>query len=157
MLSALGLFSLAACADIPPQQDLAPAAMVPVAADNPPGAARPLSIGGRVALEEGDARTRAVHCAAALNLTAQQLTAASADRFTAAVAILGKAEAFFLEAAGEAAAEGTNSRASIAALARRRREEKSSEVREQAQLAIACMRRVSDRLDQEAGDGFPAL
>ena len=133
--------------------------------DDPPGAALPLSIGGRFVVEDDDKVGAAIHCAAALSLTAERLAAMQDPALGAQFAVFESAEAHFLDQArtlavgaspgpdddltavmdAEMDAEmdaGSPLKAdAIAARVERRREEKSAEVSEQAQLAIACLRR----------------
>jgi len=142
-LSALGsaaFLAFAACSQAP----VADASSWPLrddqASNDPAGAALPLSIGGQIQAEGDDALSTAVHCAAALGLTARRLSSVTDNPLSAEIALIGRAEKFFVARANEASLETS----SVADAVARRREEKASEITEQAQLAIACLRRFGD-------------
>lgn len=119
--------------------------------NDPPGAALPLSIGGQAA-EEGDGLFEiAVNCAAALDQTAERLAQMSSNPQSREIALLGRAEDHF-----EARAEGARSSdpeivGSTAAAIARRRNEKADDTTEQAQLAIACLRRFGNDVSATTG------
>lgn len=111
----------------------------------------PLSI-GREATEEGDGLFEiAVHCAAALDLTAERLAQMSDNPQSREIALLGRAEDHFEARAEDAKATATDVVGSTAAAIARRRNEKADETTEQAQLAIACLRRFGNDVSAETG------
>jgi len=112
-----------------------------VSGGDPEGAALPLSIGGRVEAGDNDMQEVAVNCAAALGITAERLASMSDNPQSAEIVLIGKAEDFFTAEASAAAALDDTAVGSVEAEIARRRVEKSSETTEQAQLAIACLRR----------------
>jgi len=118
------------------------------ASNDPPGAALPLSIGGQIKAEGGGALSTAVHCAAALGLTAQRLSSVTDNPLSAEIALMGRAEEFFIARANEAALQTRSVSDAVA----RRREEKASEITEQAQLAIACLRRFGASVADSSAD-----
>lgn len=163
-VAGLIMLGFGACA----QEDPAPPVDAPAfseialddtAASDPPGAALPLSIGGRVDSDAGDERTTAINCAAALGLTAQRLAGVTDNASSNEIALIGRAEDFFIARAGMAGNAGAGAgggagepaMGSIEAAVARRREEKSAEITQQAQLAIACLRRFGDSVDPQTG------
>ena len=151
-LGALGTMVLASCAQEAPSGDAATSvALINEVSTDPEGAALPLSIGGRVEAEAGDAFSTAVNCAAALSITADRLATVTENPLSNEIALINRAEGFFVDEAEEAAAEGEGAAGSVEANVARRREEKASEITTQAQLAIACLRRFGDSLDPLTG------
>ena len=124
---------------------------VDTAARDPEGAALPLSIGGRVEAEGDDAMMVAVNCAAALDLTAERLASMTTNPLSNEIAMIGRAESFFIARAERAASADTANTTSAAAAIGRRRSEKADEVTEQAQLAIACLRRFGESVEAQTG------
>lgn len=108
---------------------------------DPQGAALPLSIGGRVDAGDEETPDVAINCAAALAITAERLASMSDNPQSAEIALIGKAEDYFTAEASKAAALDDTAVGSVEATIGRRRVEKASETTEQAQLAIACLRR----------------
>ena len=100
----------------------------------------PLSIGGRVLVEDDDEFSAAIRCAAALDLTAQALAVMSGKASGPEVAQIRRAEEYFLKRAVEQSAP--DSAATVDAAVARQRAERADDVAGQAQLAIACLRRV---------------
>ena len=92
--------------------------------DDPPGSALPLSIGGRVLVEDDDEFSAAIRCAAALDLTAQALAVMSGKASGPEVAQIRRAEEYSLKRAVEQSAP--DSAATVdAAVARQRAEEQA--------------------------------
>lgn len=95
---------LCACAEAPWVRASQPIAQ-PVSAfperrfDDPPGAALPLSIGGQFVVEQSDPLGSAIHCAAALSLTAKRLTAMRDPAIRAQFAIFESAKVHFVNQA----------------------------------------------------------
>ncbi|MDJ0643317.1 MAG: hypothetical protein QNJ15_10895 [Erythrobacter sp.] len=124
-----------------------------IAADDPPGAALPLSIGGQAA-EEGDGQFQiAVNCAAALDQTAERLAQMSSNPQSREIALLERAEDHFEVRAEEARSNDSEIVGSTAAAIARRRNEKADATTEQAQLAIACLRRFGNDVGSATGAG----
>ena len=118
-----------------------PAGNASAEAKDPPGAAEPLSIGGRIQGEgEGDFAI-AVNCAAALSLTKDRLAQMSDNPQSREIALINRAEDHFENRASDASESDEGGGSSPAAAIERRRSEKESETVEQAQLAMACLRR----------------
>ncbi|QUL37316.1 hypothetical protein [Erythrobacter sp. JK5] len=120
-------------------------------ASDPPGAALPLSIGGQAAAEGEGTFEIAVNCAAALDLTAERLAQMSANPQSREIALLGRAEDHFETRAQAAQAADPDIIVSPAAAIARRRTEKAESTTEQAQLAIACLRRFGDDVGATTG------
>lgn len=140
----------AACGD----QPSGAADRVAAASEDPPGAARPLSIGGAVAAAGDDTLSVAINCAAALEQTAEKLATMTDNPRSAEIAMIRQAEGYFSEEAqGAADTQAGGAGSSDAAIARRKAE-KSGEVTEQAQLAIACLRRYGDAVDGQSGSAL---
>lgn len=112
--------------------------------DDPPGAALPLSIGGRAAAVGEGLFETSVNCAAALDITAERLAQMADNANTREMRLLSRAEEHFTQRADEAQQEDDTIIASAPAAIARRRSEKAGDTREQAQLAIACLRRFGD-------------
>ena len=121
------------------------------APDNPPGAALPLSLGGRAEAGGDDPFTVAVNCAAALSLTAERLAQMANDPASQEIALLGRAQRHFQSRAENARESSEAGTGSVAAAVGRRREEKAQETTQQAQLAIACLRRFGDDVSASTG------
>ncbi|MEM8724879.1 MAG: hypothetical protein AAGE86_05070 [Pseudomonadota bacterium] len=120
-------------------------------ASDPPGAALPLSIGGKAAQEGEGLFEIAVNCAAAIDLTAERLAQMSSNPQTREIALLGRAEDHFEARAEDARADASEVVGSVEAAIARRRSEKADETTEQAQLAIACLRRFGNDVSAETG------
>ncbi len=118
---------------------------------DPPGAALPLSIGGQAAAEGEGLFDISVNCAAALDLTAGRLAQMSSNPRSQEIALLGRAEEHFESRAEEAKATDPEVVGSTTAAIARRRNEKADETTEQAQLAIACLRRFGDDVSAATG------
>ncbi|MEO0462631.1 MAG: hypothetical protein AAF127_05845 [Pseudomonadota bacterium] len=139
---------IAACSGAPDTVDADNAAAIAKA--DPPGAALPLSIGGRVAAEGEDAVNVSVNCAAALEQTAEKLASMTDNPRSAEIAMIRQAEDYFsAEAESDIASAGIPG--SAAAAIARRKGEKADAVTEQAQLAIACLRRYGDEVEGQSG------
>jgi len=138
-LAAFGLLALAACGS-DGDRETAEDTATPSA---PPGAALPLSIGNAASEEGEDALAAAVNCAAALELTSERLAQMSTGGVSREIDLIGRAKDYFANQAETAASDTASSPA--AAIARRKRE-KAGETTQQAQLAIACLRRFGDEL-----------
>ena len=110
----------------------------------PPGAALPLSIGGRLESESDDPSDTAIHCAAALNLTARQLANLTDQEASREISLIQRAEAHFIKRAEQIARDDRGAVGSVEAAVTRRVEEKSAQVSQQGQLAIACLRRFGE-------------
>jgi S-formylglutathione hydrolase FrmB len=123
---------------------------IAAAATDPPGAALPLSIGGQVESEGDSANDAAINCAAALDQTAQRLASMTADARSSEIAIIRQAEDFFA-AEAETQAEAQGMPGSVDAAIARRKREKADEATAQAQLAIACLRRYGERIEEQPG------
>ncbi len=140
MLSAVALaaaaLTLSGCSAEP-----APRAEADVQSADPAGVALPLSIGGQVAAEGEDDSVVAINCSAALGLTAERLASMTNDPRSAEIALIRRAERYFAKQAG----------GSVEAAIAQRRSEKSDEATEQAQLAIACLRRFGDEVSAQSG------
>ncbi len=119
----------------------APTAEADAPSADPAGAALPLSIGGQVAAEGEDDSVVAINCSAALGLTAERLATMTNDPRSAEIALIRQAERYFAKQAG----------GPVDAAIARRRSEKSNEATEQAQLAIACLRRFGDEVSSQSG------
>lgn len=140
------LFGVAACSSGGSSTE------APTAAESdPPGAALPLSIGGQAAAEGEGLFEIAVNCAAALDLTAERLAQMSSNPRSREIALLGRAEDHFEARAEDARAEDSDVVGSTEAAIARRRNEKVEETTEQAQLAIACLRRFGDDVSASTG------
>jgi hypothetical protein len=139
LLAASGLLALAACG---PDGERAMAEDAEPASD-PPGAALPLSIGNAGADEEVDAFAAAINCAAALELTSERLAQMSTGGVSREIDLIGRAKDYF---ADQAETAGANMVTSPAAAIARRKRDKAGETTQQAQLAIACLRRFGDEL-----------
>lgn len=111
-----------------------------------------MSIGGRVESSEGDQLSYAIDCAAALRLTAQRLDTGAARSFGTEIAVITRAEEFFLHRAAQAEPDTTD--ALVSAAVARRHAEKRAEVGQQAQLAIACLRRFGEAVQARSGDAL---
>ncbi|MDY7096620.1 MAG: hypothetical protein SXU28_00635 [Pseudomonadota bacterium] len=124
-----------------------------VAEGDPEGAALPLSIGGAVPDTQGGEMEAAVNCAAALGLTAERLATMTDNARSTEIGLIRQAEDHFIAAAkraeGSTDIEVGSSQAAIA----RRRGEKADEATEQAQLAIACLRRYGNAIEAQSGAG----
>jgi len=118
---------------------------------DPPGAALPLSIGGQAAAEGEGLFDISVNCAAALDLTAERLAQMSSNPRSREIALLGRAEDHFEARADDAKAADSEIAGSTEAAIARRRNEKADETTEQAQLAIACLRRFGDDVGASTG------
>ena len=118
---------------------------------DPPGAALPLSIGGQAAAEGEGLFDISVNCAAALDLTAERLAQMSSNPRSQEIALLGRAEDHFEARAEDAKAADAEIIGSTTAAIARRRNEKADETTEQAQLAIACLRRFGDDVGAVVG------
>lgn len=139
----LGATLLCACgADVPEIEDPGTTTL------DPPGAALPLSIGGRAEAAGDDTYTISVNCAAALSLTAERLAQMANDPRSDEIALIGRAEKHFESQAETAQAEVDDAVTSVTAAIARQRQEKSAEITEQAQLAIACLRRFADDIGE---------
>lgn len=138
---ALGTLLLGGCSDGP-----APMAQSDDAKADPPGAALPLSIGGQVQAEGGDTRDVAINCAVALGITAERLATMSSNPRSAEILLIGQARDYFASQSNAETAADENAAGSAEAAIARRRSEKSNETTEQAQLAIACLRRYGDEV-----------
>ncbi|MEM9500335.1 MAG: hypothetical protein AAF941_00685 [Pseudomonadota bacterium] len=114
--------------------------------EDPPGAALPLSIGGRAAAEGESVFEISVNCAAALDLTAERLAQMVTNSASDEIALLGRAKNHFEARAEDAGASDPEIITSPAAAIARRRNEKIDETSEQAQLAIACLRQFGDEV-----------
>ena len=140
MFSAVALaaaaLTLSGCSGEP-----APGAEADVQSADPAGAALPLSIGGQVAAEGEDDSVVAINCSAALGLTAERLASMTNDPRSAEIALIRRAERYFAKQAG----------GSVEAAIAQRRSEKSDQATEQAQLAIACLRRFGDEVSVQSG------
>ena len=112
--------------------------------EDPAGAALPLSIGGRVADEEGGPYESAVNCAAALDITGESLMQRTNNTSSAEIQLLKRAEAHFKARAEQTRAADGESTSTVAIA--RRRSEKANDTSQQAQLAIACLRRFGDEI-----------
>jgi hypothetical protein len=122
------------------------------AAEDPPGAALPLSIGGRTETAGDDPFAVAVNCAAALDQTAERLAQMANNPRSEEIALLGRAAKHFEANANKEAMSGADQTdSSPAAAIARRRQEKTGEMAEQAQLAIACLRRFGDDIGAATG------
>ena len=137
-LIALGA-SLAACSSSDSTADAET-----MAKEDPPGAALPLSIGGRAAAEGDSLYETAINCAAAIEITSERLAQMASNPNSNEINLLGRAKDHFEEQAGKAQAEDSEIVGSPAAAIARRRTEKADATKEQAQLAIACLRRFGD-------------
>lgn len=151
-LGVIAILALCACSQEPAGDPAATLALEPATQPDPEGAALPLSIGGRVEAEEGDDRSAAVNCAAALGITAQRLATVTTNPLSNEIALINRAQDFFIKRAGEADANGDGSAGSVEAAVARRQEEKAAEVTQQAQLAIACLRRFGENVDPQTGE-----
>lgn len=136
--AALGAVLLSACSASPRGEAGASAAFADQGRSDPPGAALPLSIGGRLDDEEGNAASTAANCAVALNVTANRVAQISGDRTAAEVALINQAENYFASQAGVVVPSLGDSRAVTTSIDRK-------DIAEQAQLAIACLRRFANR------------
>ncbi|MEM8726322.1 MAG: hypothetical protein AAGE86_12445 [Pseudomonadota bacterium] len=114
--------------------------------EDPPGSALPLSIGGRASADGESVFEISVNCAAALDLTAERLAQMADNPRSEEIALLGRAEDHFEARAEGAQADDPDIITSPAAAIARRRNEKADEASEQAQLAIACLRRFGDEV-----------
>ena len=121
------------------------------ATDDPPGAALPLSIGGAVVEEGEDAMGAAVNCAAALGLTAERLASMTDNPRSTEIGLIRQAEEYFATAAEDAEGAGDVEIGSAEAAIARRRGEKADEATEQAQIAIACLRRYGSEPEAQSG------
>jgi len=135
--AALGAVLLSACSASLGGEGGESAAFADQAESDPPGAALPLSIGGRLE-SEGDnaastAASTAANCVVALKITANRVTQINGDRTAAEVALMNRAKDYFASQAGVAAPSD------IASSIDRK------DVAGQAQLAIACLRRFANR------------
>ncbi|MDJ0978425.1 MAG: hypothetical protein QNI87_07800 [Erythrobacter sp.] len=119
---------------------------------DPPGAALPLSIGGRVEADADGGFDAAINCAAALNITARRLASVTDNPLSEEIALIVKAQRYFTAEASEAAAADDSLVGSVEAVIASRREAKSAEITQQAQLAIACLRRFGDSVDPLTGE-----
>lgn len=137
----MALLATAACS----QADDAVSADAPES-DDPPRAALPLSIGGRAAAEGESVFEISVNCAAALDLTAERLAQMVTNPASDEIALLGRAEDHFEARAEDASANDPEIITSPTAAIARRRNEKIDQTSEQAQLAIACLRRFGDEV-----------
>lgn len=146
--------ALAGCSSEPSVDGQNAASGTTQLAADPAGAALPLSIGGRVDAETGDAMEGAVNCAAALGLTAERLASMSDNPLSNEIALIGRAQDFFTDQASDAAAQSETAIGSVEAAIARRRDEKSAEITQQAQLAIACLRRFGDSVDPLTGEAL---
>ncbi|MEM7689159.1 MAG: hypothetical protein AAF291_09065 [Pseudomonadota bacterium] len=144
--------ALGACSPEPAGDPVTSLALESAEANDPEGAALPLSIGGRVEAEEGDDRSAAVNCAAALGITAQRLATVTSNPLSNEIALINRAQDFFIARAGEVAASGDGPIGSVEAAVARRQQEKAAEVTQQAQLAIACLRRFGQSVDPQTGE-----
>lgn len=113
-------------------------------AKDPPGAALALSIGGRAAAEGEGIYDTSVNCAVALSITNERLAQIANNPDSPEVALLRRAERHFVTRAREAQASEEEAVATPEAAIAQRRMEKASATQEQAQLAIACLRRFGD-------------
>ncbi len=118
---------------------------------DPAGAALPLSIGGQVEAEGDDAMAVAVNCSAALGLTAERLASMTNDPRSEEIALIRRSERYFADEAEKTARSGEGAAGSVDAAIARRRNEKSGEATEQAQLAIACLRRFGEEVTSQPG------
>jgi hypothetical protein len=114
------------------------------AKQDPPGAALPLSIGGRAAAEGAGLYETAINCAAAIEITSERLAQMASNPNSNEINLLDRAKDHFEEQAGKAQADNSEIAGSPAAAIARRRTEKADATKEQAQLAIACLRRFGD-------------
>ena len=110
---------------------------------DPPGAAVPLSIGNGAPDETGDAFAAAVNCAAALDLTAERLAQMTTGVASREIELMERAGDFFIAEAERLGADKVTTPA--ASLARRKQDEAGA-TRQQAQLAIACLRRYGEEV-----------
>ncbi len=111
---------------------------------DPPGAALPLSIGGPMPLLASDDRDTAIHCAAALGLTAERLASLSDNPRRSEIAVMRQAEDFFVASAQGSQASPGEADLRVQRAIERHQSEKRDEVAGQAQLAIACLRRFGE-------------
>ena len=118
---------------------------------DPRGSALPLSIGGQAAAEGEGLFEISVNCAAALDLTAERLAQMSSNPRSREIALLGRAEDHFEARAEDAREQDTDVIGSTEAAIARRRNEKLDDTTEQAQLAIACLRRFGDDVGASTG------
>lgn len=121
------------------------------ASDDPPGAALPLSIGGRAEAAGDTEFDLAVNCAAALSLTAERLAQMANNPVSDEIALLGRAQRHFETQAGSAQTASDDIVGSATAAIARRRQEEASQSSAQAQLAIACLRRFGDDIGAATG------
>lgn len=115
------------------------------AVSDPPGAATALSLGGRVSSEGDSEFDIAVNCAAALRITSTTLGQMTSGPASQEVRMINRTATMF-EATAEEQRAGEAPGASTQAVIERRIAEKSENAGEQAQLAIACLRRMEDAL-----------
>lgn len=114
---------------------------------DPPGAAAPLSIGGRMGDAGDGPYETSINCAVALNITAERLMQMSSSASSNEVKLIARAEEHFKARAEQAQTDDPEITGSTAAAIARQRSEKSDAASEQAQLAIACLRRFGDEID----------
>ncbi|MEL7518286.1 MAG: hypothetical protein AAFN48_04965 [Pseudomonadota bacterium] len=131
--AALGAVLLSACSASLGGQAGESAAFADRAESDPPGAALPLSIGGRLKSEGDNAASTAANCAVALRITANRVTQINGDRTAAEVALMNRAKDYFASQTGVAAPSALASSID------------RKDVAGQAQLAIACLRRFANR------------
>ncbi|MEM7702454.1 MAG: hypothetical protein AAF251_11000 [Pseudomonadota bacterium] len=127
----LGAALVSACSAAPSGETASGDALTVEAESDPPGAALPLSIGGRLDSEEDNPASTAANCAAALKVTSNRVARVSGDRTASEVALMNRAEDYFASQADAPSA--------ITSLV------DSNDVAGQAQLAIACLRRFANR------------
>jgi hypothetical protein len=113
-------------------------------AKDPPGAALALSIGGQAAREGEGLYDTSVNCAIALAITKERLAQTADNPASREVALLKRAEQHFTARAREAFETEDKALTAPAAAIAERRAQKADAVQEQAQLAIACLRRYGD-------------
>ncbi|MEM6584608.1 MAG: hypothetical protein AAF692_02530 [Pseudomonadota bacterium] len=143
---------LAGCADLPSgsvADRLAPSGGALV---DPPGAALPLSIGGRIEPREGDLQAVAIPCVAALDMTAKRLAAMADTSSGPALAVFQDAQAYYLDQASRLSGKSILGPEAVSARVRQYQDEKAGEVRQQAQFAITCLRRYGESLEASASD-----
>jgi|GEM_PF-2530086 len=113
---------------------------------DPPGAAAALSLGGRVSSEGDSEFDIAVNCAAALRITSKTLVQMTSGPESQEIQMIDRTASIFGERADELRSSNDASGASARAAIESRISEKSESAGEQAQLAIACLRKMEDEL-----------
>ncbi len=140
IIPALACILLASCSGRADQAD--PQHQV---AKDPPGAAKALSIGGRIQDQDVGVFQGAINCATALRITASTLESMTTGANSNEVRFLAKAANIYRDQAVSAGNEGATPSLVQGAINRSVREN-SKDTAKQAQLSIACMHMIAERL-----------